>query len=748
MQAPKPAATLVALAVVLGAAVFVLRARVEMGWLPANDLYTYFYPKMLYALASWHDGGRGLLWNPFQNCGEPFFGVSQTGLTYPPFWLYLVFAPERALRAVLLVQLVIAGSGAYVLGRELGARPLAALTGALAFEMGNITLALIVSSPIHSGPYVWMPWALAGCERLLRGPTLRRALSLALVLAVTILPGMPQTVFFIYLLIGFRVLWELAGARVDRPLRVLGLFVLALTLPALLAAIQLFPDIEMARASLRRGGLSAHEIDPYPPWGLATLRQQLAMRTVQQPFLLVPCLVGLVPLFAARTRRMAFFYGTVAILSIVLALGAQTPVYDLYARLPFATAFRFPSRFLWVTGFCLAVLTALGVEALASSSHSTGWQRPLLVAAIALPLLSLFVLTPDGLRPLEWQVAGLVLGAGAIVAVAPRLAQWAPAVVLLALTVQLLRAPSSPTVYLLGWDPDYFGAQGVFAALRARMGPQDRVYLVHGSQHRFMAKSASLYRLPTVLDYEPLVAQRYAELSVMLRAGHRMTDLNDANYRGPRLEPSFSRRLLDLTASRYVAAEANFVGDIERIVPPLPRVATIDDVTVFENPLSLPRAFYVPRVEVVSDPDALLARLASGGDDLRQVALVEELPPSGRTVSGNPPAESSVEFAHNDPEHVTLDVEAPKEGFVVLTDQYFPGWVATVDGRPVPIQRANYAFRLVEVPAGRSTVEFRYRPGMLRLGAAVSAASLATVIGLLAWSWRKPRRVPSRRSVQ
>jgi hypothetical protein len=131
----------------------------------------------------------------------------------------------------------------------------------------------------------------------------------------------------------------------------------------------------------------------------------------------------------------------------------------------------------------------------------------------------------------------------------------------------------------------------------------------------------------------------------------------------------------------------------------------------------------VPRVEVVADPEALLDRLADAGDDLRQVALVEAPPASGDLGSANPPGAASVRFTRNDPEDVVLEVDAPGRGFLVLSDQYFPGWSATVNTGSVPIQRANYVFRLVEVPAGRSTVEFRYSPRSLWFGVRVALSA-------------------------
>src|SRR5262249_9582685 len=85
-------------------------------------------------------------------------------------------------------------------------------------------------------------------------------------------------------------------------------------------------------------------------------------------------------------------------------------------------------------------------------------------------------------------------------------------------------------------------------------------------------------------------------------------------------------------------------------------------------------------------------------------------------------------FVRNDPEELVVEVDAPAHGFLVLSDQYFPGWFARVNGQAVPIQRANYAFRLVEVPAGRSTVEFRSAPRSLRRGACLSLAGAVLAV--------------------
>jgi hypothetical protein len=145
----------------------------------------------------------------------------------------------------------------------------------------------------------------------------------------------------------------------------------------------------------------------------------------------------------------------------------------------------------------------------------------------------------------------------------------------------------------------------------------------------------------------------------------------------------------------------------------------------------------VPRIAIEPDPTALIRRLAYGDDALAETALVEHPLPSGFTGTDTPAAAGTARIVTDDPEHIVIDVDAPARGFLVLADQYSPGWYASVNGVAALIVRANHTFRLVEVPAGHARVEFRYRPWSVVIGAAVSAATLAVVAVLL---WRNRRR--------
>ena len=88
-------------------------------------------------------------------------------------------------------------------------------------------------------------------------------------------------------------------------------------------------------------------------------------------------------------------------------------------------------------------------------------------------------------------------------------------------------------------------------------------------------------------------------------------------------------------------------------------------------------------------------------------------------------------------EHVIIETDSDTPGYLILTDSNYPGWLATVDGQPAPIETAYGLFRAVALPAGVHTVEFRFDPPSLKLGAVISAISLVILVTLVAFSVRK-----------
>ena len=100
------------------------------------DTHSYFVPNLTYLWESIRQGA-GFFWNPYQSCGQPVFGVSTTGLLYPPNWLFAWLDPDVALLAGMVFHLCLGGVGAFLLARRFVA-PVAALCGALVFQLGEL----------------------------------------------------------------------------------------------------------------------------------------------------------------------------------------------------------------------------------------------------------------------------------------------------------------------------------------------------------------------------------------------------------------------------------------------------------------------------------------------------------------------------------------------------------------------------------------------------------------------------------
>lgn len=136
------------------------------------------------------------------------------------------------------------------------------------------------------------------------------------------------------------------------------------------------------------------------------------------------------------------------------------------------------------------------------------------------------------------------------------------------------------------------------------------------------------------------------------------------------------------------------------------------DIKLYENQTVYPRTFLVQNVQPVSDDavgvDTALKAMRGKNFDPRQSAVVATSDPDlfpKAAFSVNIP-----DITTYTPEHIEIHVNAKSDGLLVLTDAYYPGWVATVNDQPAPIYRTDIMFRGVKVPAGESTVVFDYRP--------------------------------------
>jgi hypothetical protein len=165
------------------------------------------------------------------------------------------------------------------------------------------------------------------------------------------------------------------------------------------------------------------------------------------------------------------------------------------------------------------------------------------------------------------------------------------------------------------------------------------------------------------------------------------------------------------------------------------RQAHSGDVKIYENRAVLPRAFIVHQAEVVGNDDAAIATLQDPEFDPTKMIVRFRQDPgehTGLLVVGQPSPRDQAKIIAYEPERVEIAATLDTPGWLVLTDTYYPGWQATVDGDPVEILPVNIMFRAVELPAGEHTVVFEFKPRSLQLGMLVSGLALVVfLVGLV-----------------
>ena len=148
---------------------------------------------------------------------------------------------------------------------------------------------------------------------------------------------------------------------------------------------------------------------------------------------------------------------------------------------------------------------------------------------------------------------------------------------------------------------------------------------------------------------------------------------------------------------------------------------------LFEDPYFMPRAYVAGTSVLTKSPLETLSKIASPQFDAAEKVILAADPGAAPAVHGSGSA-GSVEILDHQPNRVTLKAELSRPGYVVLLDRYEPNWRASIDGREVPVLRANQLFRAVYAAPGRHVIAYYYRQDGLLAGMLITCI---TAVGLL-----------------
>ena len=205
----------------------------------------------------------------------------------------------------------------------------------------------------------------------------------------------------------------------------------------------------------------------------------------------------------------------------------------------------------------------------------------------------------------------------------------------------------------------------------------------------------------------------------------------------------FNATLYDSPADGAFLLEPQLPAQSLLLGPRLPahwrKVYDQDDTRIYENPRALPRAWMVPRVEVVSAEESLRRVRGESRQPFnpREIALLELNGQSRLDLpQGDFKAPAEARIVSYEPNRLAIETVADKSAALVLSEVNYPGWEATIDGQPAEILTADYLLRSVILPEGKHRVEMRYTAPAARRGAIISTLTLLALAGMVIFSIR------------
>lgn len=736
-----------------------------------------YFARSLYTHAL-RELGSFPLWNPFLFGGLPFVDGMHGDIFYPVTLLLTFLDPARSWGWKLVIHVFLAGSFTYLWLRGIGLRRESALFGGLVYMLGSHLISLVY--PGHDGKLfvaALTPLVFWFAERAIMRRGLPDFALFALGITLLLLTAHMQLAYFavwgVSLYFIYRLI-ELWRHERDKGViaRLFGLFALAGVLGTAAAAVQLVPPYlylkewshrveKTVEAEDETGYEYATSWSLHPEEALGLIVPEFPGDNIttpeggqnqtywgRNPFKLNAEYAGLIPLLLAPLifigggrRRLGWFFVGLAGLALIFALGATTPLFRVFYHLvPGVKLFRAPSTIVFLLGFSVATLGALGLEHFlepgADQKTRRRTRRYLWGATGVLGLLALLASTGtlteiwksvfySGIEPMK-EVAlnqnsePIRLGFGVAFLLAlltaglwearagSRVGRGIALILITGLALLDLWRASTPfvngTVAMneRGVDPALYNPDATihFLQMRQEEGEVFRVLDIGAYGTNVMA----VHHLEQIAGHHGNEIGRYRALV----GGDQVANLIASEL-----------RLLDLLNGRYL------ISPQEIEVPAHIEVFRGDRSIVYENTRALPRAYLVGQVEIVPDDDAI-DLLLSREFDPRRTALLPEPLPEELDLGGEPTGR--VEWVERGLGHALLEVETDEDALLIITDNYYPAWEARVDDEVRPILRANHTFRAIPIPAGQHTVELRYTSPVLRASALTSAGVLAFLL--------------------
>lgn len=712
------------------------------------------------------------LWNPYEVLGIPLFAQLMHGVLHPVSVIGAFLFPHAGMDVFITIYIILAALGGVALTRILGVSYGAAALAGLGFGLSGYVLGMS-SNTQYLCAAATAPWCVAGIR--MAGEDRRFGVVIAAAATASLyFAGDPQWTI-ISVLLGAALAAE-AGAGNGFRKALAGI-----TVGTALAGIQLIPTLLFLRETSRGSGLDILDriqwaLSPWriiefitpgffgspgmgvTKWPVFMWLGGLARPGMEMPFLpSVHIGAGILFLAAAGAihSRIARILTISSIILLWLALGTTMGAEQFTHFIPLWGKFRYAEKMVGPLTLCLSLLAAFGADhiaqrpSLAFSRFAAGAGAAFLALAIFLANWHGFetILTANNAQEAASNVrhnlvcglphAGLVLLALAgLIAAAVR---WAA-----------MRTFFTMAAAMLVFIQALFSAPYELHAGRRAVCDQFPLAQIAatGEPTRIATPFEENYHYPRGLDeFDAQIGGQSHMGAPSYNVPSHIDQLNTYTGLRPRrfdlLITALNRQfgIQAVTAlRRYALTHAIIKNPYSFDETQVAIAASAGGVKVLENPEwdfagwqvpHRPWAMFAANVTPVAGENEALSAVMSALEQGDQSVVLEGAPPVGSLGTG------SVLATTRECNHLRIEAVSKGNGILVVNDSYWPGWRAKIDGKEVPIWRADYVVRAVPWPSGRHILEMSYEPREVQIGLLVSMAGGIALFALAVMEWRR-----------
>lgn len=686
----------------------------------SSDLLDFNYPERL-NLAKELNKNNFFLWSEYSANGFPIAAQAETGVFSPiNIILFKLFNPTLAFNLSLILPYLSLSMGTYFFCRSINIIPSASLlasatipfTGFFMSHLQNIQI-------IQSASFT--PWAFLLAQKLTTDRKIKYALLLAFPFSLSILSGHLPTAYSVILFtaIFFILRYYFKKNQSDKSKKqlfyYLSLFLISVVLTITLSAIQILPTLEMIPYSTRQLNYTGsseseyynlgfeHVFSIFNPFHAGDPSSNTFKLNDTVHFWEYSAYIGIIPLVLSLGGffiKKGKIFVILLFVSLFIVLGFPNFLFAIVWNLiPGLNLTRFASRYLLFTNFFLIILAALTVETIIKKlsdyyepqiRYFRYWLLGLFLVFVFIDLWGYFYFFYNTVPKKSWLTT-------------PNTAEF------------LKKDKSDFHITTIGKfhyhqltlnnSQGWRGKLDDFVTERELLGPSINTLFGIKSIH-FPNEYSGSFTL-----------QDRTELSSLTS--------------GEGIYSNYAPKVLGIQNVKYIISWGDLLEPklenpktIFKKVFSTPGVNNIP-IIVYENPEFIDRAYLVQESIILSKKDLLQFLISEKFNPKNQVVLEKEaLLPKDPVLKGR----NQIKKLESSQRRLKFEVYSTSSAYFVLTDTFYPGWEAKVNGSVTEILNANYAFRALPLRSGTSIIELEYNPKSFFLGKWITLSSFFVVI--------------------